>query len=161
MTALHWAAYRDDLEMAQMLLYGRAKQRVTLRINAMTPLFFACQNGNASMIELLLKAGGRQRDAQNRRDSADVRGERGNAAAMKLLLDQAQIRCSRKRPRRNAIDVCGRRQSRRSHQDVLMQHGADSSHRKSSTLRPATMPRARGARGAQPAQAPAAPLRHG
>jgi uncharacterized protein len=56
-TALHWAAYRDDLEMVKLLLAASANAKATTREGAITPLVMACQNGNAAMIETLLKAG--------------------------------------------------------------------------------------------------------
>src|ERR1700739_807217 len=56
-TALHWAAFKDDLEMAKMLLASGASVKATTRIGAITPLLMAAKNGNAGMIELLLKAG--------------------------------------------------------------------------------------------------------
>src|SRR5580698_4902243 len=56
-TALHWAAFNDDLETAKMLLAAGANVKVTTREGAITPLFMACTNGNAAIIEALLKAG--------------------------------------------------------------------------------------------------------
>src|SRR6202790_4348420 len=56
-TALHWAAYRDDPEMVKLLLAAGANAKATTREGAITPLLMACQNGNAAMIETLLKAG--------------------------------------------------------------------------------------------------------
>ncbi|HEX4595627.1 MAG TPA: ankyrin repeat domain-containing protein [Bryobacteraceae bacterium] len=56
-TALHWAAYRDDLDMVKLLLAAGANVQAATREGAITPLLMACQNGNAAMIETLLKAG--------------------------------------------------------------------------------------------------------
>jgi ankyrin repeat protein len=56
-SALHWAAYRDDLEMVKLLLAAGANPQATTREGAITPLLMACQNGNVTIIEALLKAG--------------------------------------------------------------------------------------------------------
>src|SRR5436309_768088 len=57
MTALHWAASRDDLPMTLLLLNSRADVNARTRINGVTPLFMAARNGNPEVIEALLKAG--------------------------------------------------------------------------------------------------------
>ena len=57
MTALHWAAMKNDAELAQTLLYAGANLRATTRIGAYTPLLLAARNGSASVIAPLLKAG--------------------------------------------------------------------------------------------------------
>jgi uncharacterized protein len=54
MTALHWAAYLDDLETVKLLT--AANVNATNRYGV-TPLSLACQNGNAEMVELLLAQG--------------------------------------------------------------------------------------------------------
>jgi uncharacterized protein len=55
-TALHWAVERDDLETADLLI--RAGARVTVRTReGVTPLQLAAINGNAAMIDRLLKGG--------------------------------------------------------------------------------------------------------
>jgi ankyrin repeat protein len=56
-TALHWAAFNDDLETANLLIASGANVKVATREGAITPLFMACQNGNGLMIAALLKAG--------------------------------------------------------------------------------------------------------
>jgi ankyrin repeat protein len=56
-TALHWAAYLNDVEMAQMLIKAGADLNATTRIGHMTPLFMAARNAGGPMVELLIKAG--------------------------------------------------------------------------------------------------------
>lgn len=56
MTALHWAAHRDDLEAAKLLLESGADPGAENRYG-IPPLALACVNGNASMLKLLLRAG--------------------------------------------------------------------------------------------------------
>jgi ankyrin repeat protein len=54
MTALHWAAYLDDLETAKLLVSANVK---ATNHYGVTPLSLACQNGNTAMVELLLDRG--------------------------------------------------------------------------------------------------------
>src|SRR5437867_872286 len=56
MTALHWAAHWDDLEMARLLLRAGANAKVSNRYGV-TPLHEASTVGNVALIEALLKAG--------------------------------------------------------------------------------------------------------
>ena len=55
-TALHWAAERDDLAMADLLIKAGARAAVRTR-EGVTPLQLAAINGSASMLDRLLKAG--------------------------------------------------------------------------------------------------------
>src|SRR5688572_25205984 len=54
-TALHWAAERDNLEIADLLIAAGANVKAATRFNV-TPLSLACTNGDAVLIEHLLKA---------------------------------------------------------------------------------------------------------
>lgn len=56
-TALHWAAYEDNLVLATQLLDAKADVNAATRLQAETPLFMACQAGSAAMISLLLAHG--------------------------------------------------------------------------------------------------------
>ncbi len=55
-TALHWAAFRDDLHVAGLLLGAGADVDAANELGA-TPLWLAAENGSAAMIERLLAAG--------------------------------------------------------------------------------------------------------
>ncbi|MGH9332356.1 MAG: ankyrin repeat domain-containing protein, partial [Vicinamibacteria bacterium] len=57
MTALHWAAFRDGLEMARLLIEAKANVEPVTRIDAVTPLILASRNGSPAMVDLLLEAG--------------------------------------------------------------------------------------------------------
>lgn len=56
MTALHWAAYKNDLETAKLLLKAGANVKVENRYGV-TPLSLACENGNGELVEAFLAAG--------------------------------------------------------------------------------------------------------
>ena len=53
-TALHWAAYHENVDAATALLKARANPSATTD-TGMTPLALACETGNADMVGLLLK----------------------------------------------------------------------------------------------------------
>ena len=55
-TALHWAAYREDLETAALLIQAGADVNAANDLGV-TPLLMACTNGHADLVEALLAAG--------------------------------------------------------------------------------------------------------
>src|SRR5260370_16161734 len=56
-TALHWAAYNDDLEIVKTLLAAGANVNAATRQSAITTLFLACPHRSAAGIETPLPAG--------------------------------------------------------------------------------------------------------
>jgi uncharacterized protein len=56
MTALHWAAYHDEVQTAKRLLAAGANAKAENRYGVM-PLSLACTNGNTDLVRLLLAAG--------------------------------------------------------------------------------------------------------
>src|SRR5258706_535246 len=55
-TALHWAAYRDDLDASELLIRAGANVNAANDLGV-TPLWTACQNGSEAMVAKLLAAG--------------------------------------------------------------------------------------------------------
>jgi ankyrin repeat protein len=88
MTALHWAAVKDDADLAQLLLYAGANVRATTRIGAHTPLILAAKNGSASVMAPLLKAGADANAAtSNSATPLMLAAASGNVDAVAILLD--------------------------------------------------------------------------
>ena len=86
MSALHWAAYQDDLEIAELLVRAGANVKAANRYGV-TPLSLACTNGDAALIELLLTAGADPNAALPGGETALMTAARvGSLASVKALL---------------------------------------------------------------------------
>jgi ankyrin repeat protein len=86
MTALHWAAYHDDLPTATLLVKAGAKAKAASRY-AVTPLSLACTNGNTEIVGLLLKAGASPNATLRGGETALMTAARtGRPGPVKLLL---------------------------------------------------------------------------
>ncbi len=125
-TALHWAAYKNDVEIAQLLVSAGASVRVTTRNGAITPLIMAARNGSAAMIELLLKAGADANSADTNGTTALMHASlSGNADAVNLLLARgAQINAREKQNGQTAL-MFAAWENRPAVIKTLAAHGAD------------------------------------
>jgi len=86
MTALHWAAFKDDLETGELLVRAGANVKASNRYGV-TPLSLACVNGNGEMVELLLKAGADPNTALPGGETALMTAARtGSLAPVKSLI---------------------------------------------------------------------------
>ena len=86
MTALHWAAFKDDLETSELLVRAGANVKAANRYGV-TPLSLACVNGNGEMVEQLLKAGADPNTALPGGETALMTAARtGSLAPVKSLL---------------------------------------------------------------------------
>jgi len=89
MTALHWAAMKNDVDLARTLLYAGANVRAMTRIGSYTPLVLAARNGSAAVMEPLMAAGA---DANTKTANGTtvlmLAAASGNVDAVTLLLDK-------------------------------------------------------------------------
>jgi ankyrin repeat protein len=85
-TALHWAAHRDDLAIADLLIRAGARVNAANDLGA-TPLHLACTNRSAPMVERLLAAGANAGAALLNGETVLMACARsGDAAAVKAIL---------------------------------------------------------------------------
>ena len=87
MTALHWAAYQDDLDLARLLVGAGANVKATNRYGV-TPLSLACTNGSGPMVEMFIKAGADVNAPLPGGETPLMTASRtGNLAAVKALIN--------------------------------------------------------------------------
>ncbi|MGH9350350.1 MAG: ankyrin repeat domain-containing protein [Vicinamibacterales bacterium] len=88
MTALHWAASHNDVELARMLIYAGANLRAATRINGYTPLLMAAKGGHARIVKTLLESGADARAASVTGTSPlMLAAAAGSLESVSLLLD--------------------------------------------------------------------------
>ncbi|MBA3269128.1 MAG: ankyrin repeat domain-containing protein [Acidobacteria bacterium] len=88
-TALHWAAYKGDAAMVQLLIASGAAVNLKTRLGGITPLMMAAKNGDAAILKLLLDAKGAV-GAPNSNGTTPLMlaAASGKADAVSLLLDR-------------------------------------------------------------------------
>ena len=124
-TALHWAVYRDDLELAGTLLAARANLAAANRVG-MTPLAMAALYGNPAMIDRLLKAGA---DAKSLTPNGEtmlmLAARNGNPQAVKLLVEAGADVNARERLRGTTALMWAASQRHPEAVKILVAAGAD------------------------------------
>lgn len=124
-TALHWAAYRDDVASVRRLLAAGADATAQNRAGA-TPLALASIAGNAEMIRLLLEAGA---DANARSPNGEtplmIAARTGAVAALETLLASGADVNAVERLRGTTALMWAAAYRNASAVRVLVAHGAD------------------------------------
>jgi ankyrin repeat protein len=123
-TAIQWAVYRDDLEMADVLIAAGANIRLANREGA-TPLYLASLHGSAAMIEKLLKAGGDPNQLGPEGETPLMLVARtGNLDAIRLLLDNHADVNAKDKLRGTTALMWATEQSHPEAVKLLIEHGA-------------------------------------
>lgn len=124
MTALHWAAYHDQLDLAKALLAARADSKAANRYGV-TPLALSCTNGNGELVRLLLDAGAEVNGELPGGETALMSASRtGKLAPVKLLLERGAKVDARERKGQTAL-MWAAAEGHVEVVDALLQAGAD------------------------------------
>ena len=124
-TALHWAAYHGNADLARLLLEAGADASAANR-NGSTPLWLAANLGDARMIETLLEGGA---DANEElplgRRPLMLAARSGRVDAVRVLLDHGADPNATENERGTTALMQAADQGHASVLAVLIQHGAD------------------------------------
>ena len=87
-TALHWAAWRGDVDIAKLLMKAGADLEATTRLGNLTPLMLAAKTGQAGTVNALLNAGADTKSTTVTGSTAlMLAAAAGSVSAVKSLLD--------------------------------------------------------------------------
>ena len=135
-TALHWAAHRDDVEIAELLIRAGANTNGA-NDYGVTPLSLACTNGSAAMVEKLLEAGANPNVSLSSGETPLMTCSwTGNVAAVKLLLARGAGIDAKETRRGQTALMWSLEQKHHSIARVLIEHGADVRARSKSGFTP-------------------------
>jgi len=124
-TALHWAAQRDNPEIAGLLIAAGANARAANRYNV-TPLFLAATNGSAAVIERLLEAGADPNSTSGNGETALMTAAlTGRTDALKVLLGAGAALNAAEPIRGQTALMWAASEGNASAADLLIELGAD------------------------------------
>jgi uncharacterized protein len=123
-TAIQWAVYRDDLEMADALIAAGANVKLANREGA-TPMYLAALHGSAPMIEKLLKAGADVDQLGPEGETPLMLAARsGNLDALRVLLEHHADVNAKDKLRSTTALMWATEQSHPEAVKLLVEHGA-------------------------------------
>jgi ankyrin repeat protein len=124
-TALHWAAYLDDVDTANVLIQVGARVNATNELGA-TPLWLAASQGSATMVQALLAAGADAQVALPEGETALMAAARtGSVPAVSALLSRgANVNATEKSRAQTAL-MWAVAQRHPQVVQLLLQRGAD------------------------------------
>lgn len=124
-TALQWAAYRDDLELADLLIAAGANPKIPNREGA-TALQLASLRGSAAMIEKLLNAGAPVNErGVNGEIPIMFAARSGNLDALNLLIKRGADVNAKESLRGTTALMWAVEQKHTDAVNLLIEHGAD------------------------------------
>jgi ankyrin repeat protein len=123
---LHWAAYQNNLALAEELLDAHANVNAVTRLESLTPLLLTCESGSAPMVELLLKHGANVNQGDGLGTTPlMMAAAAGNADVVKILIDHgAEVNAKEHAHEQTAL-MFAANLDRADAIGVLLAHGAD------------------------------------
>ena len=126
MTALHWAAMKDNVELAEMLLFAGANVKATTRLGGYTPLTLAAKNGNAAMLRALIKGGADVKATTSTGVTPlMLAAQSGHAEAVKALIENGADVNAKESVREETALMFAATHNRTEAIQVLLEHGAE------------------------------------
>lgn len=126
MTALHWAAFHDDLYMLTLLLQHGAHVNASTHEAAITPLFLASSNGDPTVVEALLNFGADANTANANGTTVLMQAaSAGNPDVVNMLLKHGARVNPRETARGQTALMFAAAANRAEVVRLLIQHGAD------------------------------------
>ncbi len=124
-TAMQWAAYSNNLQLADVLIKGAADVKLANHDGA-TPMSLAATNGSAAMLEKLLSAGADVNERQPNGETPLMLVSRtGNVAAIKVLIDHKADLNAKEKLRGTTALMWAAEQSHPAAIQLLASSGAD------------------------------------